>query len=306
MTVAILMIIMHSDTGYIFSLQGSTGNRERTEERIEANVLLKQNERGHSWCLIYDKPPRTGSTTVSRSLRECWKSIPGFVIRNRKNLATDTISDFLTPPYYKFAALVGSHFFMTPTDVSNLRSKCLRTVYITSTRTMSERLWSEAKHIASHAYHLSNSSITSKDLPQAWTIVNEKLAQSELYFEKYPFVTSFSNFGTFSKNTVKILSPAYIIRTEHLSEDVFQLFKAFRCGEQNYKVMNMHTMKLPEVDQDTRSTNSNVFQNVPKNLSDIPLKFGDYRHSHLLNLAKKINSEGLAIAEQIRNDANVL
>lgn len=265
-----------------------------------ARKVREENASKHSWCLLYDKAPRTGSTTIARSLAKCWKSISNFHVTMREGRFSTAIPTLLKTPYRKIVALVGSHFSISGNDILSLKSKCENILYVTSTRRMSERLWSEAKYIVTNADIRHNSSLTAANIPHAWTTLFNRLSKSEPYFENYPFVSSYDNVENIASNqNENWLDPGYIIRTDYMKDDLSMLLRAFGCGDNNIQVTNMHTVDLQHELNPNFEKSEGDPQNNPSNLSNISLRMGDFRHNYLSQLAKSVNSNGIAMAKEV-------
>lgn len=294
-----MLIALLSDARFILLMQ-RCGSKLSGHDRPTNFSEFEKGDDRHTWCLLYDKAPRTGSTTVARSLENCWKSIRGIDITNRDERFDTGITMLLETPYRQVTALVGSHFTISISDTTAMQSKCENVLYFTSTRTMSERLWSEAKYFVSEATAKRNTSLAVDDVPLVWFTLFERLYESELYLENYPFVKSYKNPGTFSRNLIdQMIVPSYVIRTEHMYRDLSFLLKAFQCSDENIRVTNMPTVEGKKDEKASFGASDNEFQNTPKNLSSIPLRFDDYRNKYLLQLAESVNEYGLLSARKV-------
>lgn len=290
----LFLISFRADSRFISLLRRSSsklGHQSQPADSLQPETGYSR----HAWCLLYDKAPRTGSTTVARSLANCWKSIPNIHVTTRKGKFNSAVPTLLETPYRHVVALVGSHFSISISDIGALHSKCEHVLYVTSTRAMPERLWSEAKYVVSKTDIRHNSSLAADDLPLVWSTLFERLHQSEPYFESYPFETSYQKSETSSRDLI----PSYVIRTEQMYDDLSLLLKAFQCSDDNIQVTNMHTIELDKNENTTIGMSGIEFQDVPKNLSRVPLQFDDYRNKYLLQLAESVNEKGILAAKQL-------
>lgn len=297
-TLLFFILILVDSQFHSSLLQNWSAARELQE--YAASPLVNENDSKHSWCLLYDKAPRTGSTTIARSLAKCWKSISNIHVTIRKGRFSTAIPMLLETPYRKVVALVGSHFSISGEDILSIKSKCENVLYVTSTRCMYERLWSEAKYIVSEADIRHNSSLAAENIPHAWTTLFKRLSKSEPYFENYPFISSYDDVENIVPGrNGNLLVPAYVIRTEYMQDDLSLLLRAFECGENDIQATNIHTVDLQNnLDLSFGSADIGTHNN-PKNLSDISLRYGDFRHKYLSRLAKAVNANGLAMARKV-------
>lgn len=278
-------------------------NSESTKGAYRETTSSAKTDEGlpkHKFCFIYDKAPRTGSTTIAKTLASCWRSLPGISVTVRKGQFTSAITTLLSSPNSVAVALVGSHFFITSKDVISLKNQCNEIFYITSTRNMYERLWSEAKYYVSKADIRHNTSLSVDSLSDVWSTLLSNLSTSEKYFEKYPHISQF-NESTVSEhgNMSEELTPTYIVRTEYMHRDLSMLLDSFGCSELGIQVTNMHTIELvvPEPMKSHNSCKECIHQNMPINLTSLRLQYNDQRHKKLSQLASKINHWGLSIAK---------
>ena len=89
-----------------------------------------------AFCLLYDRPPRTGSTTIGSSLFRCFKSRfaqPASADLQNSNLLVRNLLRLRS----RKLMLVSKHLHLSRDDVLNLRRECRYLLYISSCRAMS-------------------------------------------------------------------------------------------------------------------------------------------------------------------------
>lgn len=223
-------------------------------------------------CIFYDKPPRTGSTTIARALYPCLESkgYTGITTPISSLERIEVISDMLSHPGYKKSA-VRKHVTVTPEQVRELWNNCNRLLYITSTRSMKERIWSKAKYRMTPKHRSSN--LTEEESAKALQFaLRDKNTEEDL--EQYPF----------SESSMDI-EPDYVIRADHLNEDLNRLLQNLQCPL-NYTDKNVHAVHGEE-------------EADAKQVAKVELKMGDQKHQYLLKVAKLRNDQGAAIAAEM-------
>lgn len=223
-------------------------------------------------CLIYDKPPRTGSSTISNALRKCWMSYGyKFPVPASKDYGT-TISKMLNMSGDR-VALAGVHFSMSSAELVKLGLTCKHSYYITSTRPMTERIASKAKFEVSGGKTYQNTTLSKEDLRRAiQKAINDNTTEERL--ERYPF-------------TDQTIEPDYIIRSQNFSGDLKILLRSFKCDE-DFFTKNLHVV---EGESSTESVGGLPVNNSETTLSQVQLKYNDYRHVYLSKLAQRKNEQ---------------
>lgn len=223
-------------------------------------------------CLIYDKPPRTGSSTISNALRKCWMSYGyKFPVPTSKEFNI-TISKMLDLPGDR-VGLAGVHFTMSSSELTKISLMCKHSYYVTSTRPMPERIASKAKFEVSGGKTYQNTTLSEDDLERAiQKAINDNTTEERL--ERYPFID-------------QKIEPDYIIRSQNFSEDLKALLRSFRCGEEFY-TKNLHIVEEESSTKNVHISPMNKSETVHR---QVQLKYGDHRHIYLSNLAQMKNEQ---------------
>lgn len=252
----------------------------------------------HRACFVYDKPYRTGSTTISHALRHCWTSLryhPGRFDNIDEN---DILSAMVRLPSHVIS-VVGLHIGMSTIGIEEMRRYCQNWIYITSTRPMKERLASMVKFTLVKAGVHTNASLNLAQTIEAnRRFMTKDWTSIESLYERYPFQ---------QLDLISLLKPTYIIRSQLFDRDLSRLLNAFGCSSQ-YDSTNVHftDMTLNNIDEEDDIDEDNneekdksvhVSVNVTKEKlfdeSSISLQFGDARHRRLSRLAASRNRIGL-------------
>lgn len=233
----------------------------------------------HSKCLIYDKPPRTASSTISRSLRTCWTSQNYSIFHSTYDTPFNaTLSEMLNTTSDRIG-ISGVHFGMLPDQIEALYHECESVMYITSTRSMGPRIASAAKYKVSQARVYLNTTLNHTQMEEAWNIsveiINEE--QVERRLENYPF-------------DGREIQPDFVVRNDHLQSDLADLLSAFNCSV-SVRSKNLHVYESEEESDDE----------IPQfDFKKLSIKLGDARHKKLVTLAKHHNQQGLERARFFR------
>ena len=273
--------LSHDDGG-----ESPRKNDDDDEEEEPADTggdlhLDGDNEKSLAWgrpCFIYDKPPRTGSTTIGIALRKCLSQQgfkqPSLVLRSQRSEVTGMLLGLEALR----VGTISRHLRLDGTDVARLRRECGRVAYVTSCKPMRARLWSAAK------YHfqdrLGNSSLSGAEKTRAVQIV-ELDRWKERYLEAYPYLNAEDE-----PNLTAVgqrLEADYVVRAENMDEDLGRLLKVLGCGGQ-FQNRNVH-----KVEEDMGF------------LERIRLEQGDATYRKLRKQGDEGNEEGLKrIAEFYR------
>lgn len=220
-------------------------------------------------CVFYDKPPRTGSTTVANVLAKCmhmkgYTAINAPISSLEKN---EVVSNMLEKTGYKKSA-TRKHVMISDDDIRSLQTQCHRLLYVTSTRPMVERIASAAKYTMTRNH--GNSTLTKQQYVSAMKKASADNT-TEHVLEKYPFTGKMS------------IEPNYVIRSEFLTRDFDILLHNLGC-DINYYDSNVHEAPY----------GSEVERQLSKGMG---LSHGDARHKYLNRLANKRNSKGALMAK---------
>lgn len=236
-------------------------------------------------CFLYDKPPRTGSSTVSNALRKCWMSHKFLFPPSQQQLQYNSTISTMLNTSAKNVAITGVHFSMPAKEIEKLFRDCRNMFYVTSTRSMRERIASKAKYEVSNGRVYMNTTLTTEQMKTAFEKARADNT-SEERLEAYPFPEK------------KRLNPDYIIRSEMFSDDLQSLLRAFNCNESFFS-KNLHKAET-ETNQSSNLSHvseASFADNV--DYSAISLQLGDARHIRLSRMAKLNNMNGLQKASRL-------
>lgn len=222
------------------------------------------------YCLIYDKPPRTGSSTISNALRKCWMNYGYKFPYPSPDDYNKTISMMLDLPSNR-VAVTGVHFSMTASEIWSIKQTCDQKFYVTSTRPMKERIISKAKFQVSGGQTHTNTTLSIEELARAMELA-KKDNTTEERLEKYPF-------------TNEKVDPDYVIRSEQFLQDLRSLLHLFHCQEDIY-TKNLHVVNETV---STESDDGKILIPPYNETVEIPLGYNDERHMHLSKIAEKKN-----------------
>lgn len=263
----------------------------------------------HTHCLIYDKAPRTGSSTILHTLRQCWKSSKFRFRRPRRVLEGHTFAEeCVNDIHHERIVIGGNHFYMGNHDIELIAKECKHIFYVTSTRKMKERLLSKAKYDASSGKIAANSTLNGED----WKKVQHRLSRYkdeyetvEKNLERYPFVSP-----------RWAITPDYVIRSDSLFADLGLLLHAFGCNT-TIRSQNIHTVSDIEKDEgeeeeegpekddadevvemvkEENNTSNGLHDKTKEELTrlkEIHLVYNDRRHERMLRHASLQNRYGL-------------
>ena len=226
-----------------------------------------------TYCILYDRPPRTASSTIVKALKPCLEEKHYRMKRGhstRETLVTETLA-----LQGSNKAIIGKHLIMTESSLDMIRSVCNHIFFLTSTRPMKERLSSHA--IGTMTVGHGNATLDPNDFERAM----EKAANGimsgnrtkESILESYPF----DNRTFIPKH--KLLTPDYVIRYHHLTQDLGALLDRFGCPAEGYISQNVHHIHGREK-LDTLHDTWN-------------LTCGDTTYKRLTKIAKNANHKGL-------------
>lgn len=259
----------------MFKLKRNMEISSTTIESSSSNINSPPNNNSVS-CIIYDRPPRTGSTTVYKRLDVCLSQRGyGSSLQYYHGTRNHLLIDRLISKNSTRKSLTSRHFrSFSEKSVLKLFSHCERILYLTSTRPMRNRLLSKLK------YHtpLSDSNIVSESsivpIQNFEKVLNEQIGQNsselrdaEKEYENYPGPGS------------SLIYPDFVIRSHMFESDFESMLNALNCSAE-FKSANVHMVETMD-DKDHERL-----------LAIIPVTMGDKRHKYLLNIASD-NSKGL-------------
>lgn len=222
-------------------------------------------------CILYDRPPRTGSATIARALDDCLTPKGWGGVKRYKGVPDHKIIQRMLDRRLK-TALYSRQIFLTRRSVNLIHGQCTRFVFITSARPMKDRLLSKLKVTL-------RSNVDKKLLADGGNITIEEfkkevrkrvkpIRSTEKYYEKLPTL-----YGGVE------IKPNYVIRSQSFESDLQKLLKAFRC---------------PPVFQHTVEDNVTEVL-LPEHLSAIKLEQGDQKYINLTRIGEERNAETIEI-----------
>lgn len=225
-------------------------------------------------CVVYDRPPRTGSSTVSDTLGKCLLK-KGYDWGKGPWMEYDKVIPFMVSLPARKKAIVRRHIVVPYWQLRLLIGHCNKLLWISSTRVMKERLVSKAKFDVRGKH---GSSVLGKgdEALVKKNLMSKDSDEAEMLYESYPFVSA--------NKTLRIM-PDYIIRSEHLENDLELLMRALDCPN-DIKTSNVHTLN------GTRGDTQYV--------KGVTLKLDDKRHKMMTSLATEFNERGLEYATKFR------
>lgn len=263
----------------------------RTGEMLRSSVVKRlqppDKEGNVTKCILYDRVPRTGSTTLGLTLEQCLLS------KGYRVLSADTRSVSKYSVIKRLAGIVYDmsggvarklaaarhHVCARREDFDKLVKACDRLLYISSCAPMASRLESMAKYWVASGH--GNATVTSKRvLKRMEAYASESWAVREAYFEAYPYTNGTHPRGTAEDDRVV---PDYVIRNSQLVADTHALLNALKC-DMRIESDNMHSVEDQAVEE--------VIRNYVKNM----VRMGDARYKAMMRLATEGNSAGLRLA----------
>lgn len=253
----------------------------------------------HELCLVYDKPKRTGSTTIARSLFKCWNGKYGIEPRQKTEDPRKATSEMLQLKQPIVAHSL-RHILFSDQDCTDILTNCRNVFHITSTRTMKSRLASFAKVVSLQSEKGRNFSVAKQNLKDAVALLLRFGHTLEDRYEKGVY---------FGERRIDV---DYVIRHEFFEDDLSALIKAFGC-DSRIESTNVHNVKSKSTTSDPVRKNFTIMAGVqvlPKAseldqmnddelfhlLNNFPTRQGDRLHNEFLRTATDVNKVGLAKA----------
>lgn len=255
----------------------------------------------HDLCLIYDRPERTGSTTISHSLYPCWHEKFGVRHYDGPNSAGRAAIKMLDSNQSVVAHGL-RHIYFSDRDCLSIYHNCKQIFHVTSTRPMSARLASFAKVFALQNDYGRNFSVSTSHSRKAARLLTKVGRCLEHTYER----------GVYrGKRKIKV---DYVVRHQLLNDDLSALLRAFDC-KPFIEAKNIHNVKssTADVSQLDISASSFLPQDLPTEaevgrmnkhqlyhfLNNFPLENGDRLHNEFMKLADRVNGKGLKKASSI-------
>lgn len=247
-------------------------------QRLKTKTLAKKCRKK---CVIYDRPPRTGSTTISKILYSCLisKGYKGYdyVPKERRDIA---IHQFLAKTDSDLRALIRPHIHIDLQDHKLMLENCDCIFYITSTAPMGDRIFSRLKYNLIEGHR--NGSFTISRLMKSFRKKNSTSIQiTELEYTKYPYL----------KNEVPEylrLTPHFVIRKNNISNDLKLLLSALECNKMSIISENVHSINMSK-----RNAVIDKKVNFLRTEVSSMLMTKDFRYNALVRNIHDRNLEGL-------------
>lgn len=265
----------------------------------------------HKLCLIYDKPKRTGSTTISRALHRCWSSTYGVEPHVGESNASAGTARMLSLNQTVVAHSL-RHIYFSDDDCASIDARCRQYFHVTSTRSMGARIASYGKVVALQKTLGRNftATSTSDSLRKIVYHMVKRGKRLEFAYERGAF------------KGVRKLRNDYIIRNHRLQSDLDDLLRAFDCPPLTHST-NTHTVAVNasasasaddsdsdapfDDDAHTDPAGSEVDVTYPSArqvdrmseaelahwFTHFPLRYGDRLHRSMLREADRVNARGL-------------
>lgn len=245
-------------------------------------------------CILYDRPPRTASSTISKALVQCmrqkqYKRAPSFsenrsrrpsVIRAMLSLASTT------------KASITAHITISSNDINNIQNTCEKFLYISSCAPMHKRIISQIKYGLNANEH-GNSTIVIKELLKAvQRRSDEKIEEQEQFLEMYPFSDN-------EKEKYKTFQPDYVIRQSNLIHDLRILLDALGCEHVSVENENVHEVEVAGIGKRTERQIAveNEIKMVMRERIESLMTMDDRRFENMLKIVYEQNDIGLLKAK---------
>ena len=262
----------------------TTRNTTNKIKAIQNRKCSKSDRR----CLVYDRPPRTGSTTIEETLGKCMhhKGYKGAQWLHSGN-RTMGILEMLSFNYLNRSS-VRPHIYMTHQDHKRIISGCDCLFYITSIAPMEERLISRYKYGLREGHGNSTFKLRKLNRKVNRHLSSQKyrdqLLAEEQRYHLYPYIN-----GKVNEN--ERIVPQYVIRKKHLKDDLRLLLNALNCQDTPITSNNVHRSS-----SGSSKFNESTMQRLKNAISRL-LRTKDYRFKKLAELSETRNSLGLKVAE---------
>lgn len=282
----------------MFSRLQSIPSVDTVEQQHQHQSVTLQNDT-RKICLIYDKPPHTASSTTAFALESCWvKQLRASTVITRSSQGALYDPHVILSAVKIDAPIVAvyrRHLSISDDDIHLLKASCRRLFYVTSSRDMKGRLISYVKMRLSGNKTSHNGTVPVKRLMKYRSWVKRGVKKEEHKLELYPFEGNLA------------LLPNYVVRYDHISEDLSNLLHNFGC-EPNFTSTNIHdfaTKKRPPLSpthQDgPASSGLTANEKILNFFDNLPVQFGDKTYKRLTRRAEETNQLGLRRASEIRS-----
>lgn len=267
---------------------------------------LDRQEYAHDACFFYDKPYRTGSTTIEQSLCQCWARTFNATDKSQVN-QDQRVPEMLNKTARVVVRCVG-HVTMSLADADRLTSECQHLFYLSSTRDIQSRMASFGKNDAIYGQIYTNMTLSREQLVNAVHWARSPRGRlEELIYENYPY-------PHVPREVAYRLEPDYVIRYDNFADDLLKLLEAFQC-EGVVQTTNIHaldTEDIPFNNKPGRTRHSTMpnkstdwdalsMEQLKDELLNTPINLGNKIHLHMLEIAEKSNDKALRLARMLRD-----
>ncbi|CAN8062542.1 unnamed protein product [Agarophyton chilense] len=237
LTVTILLLVFRNRAAtysFIELISISRGRISKPKSRSQPIVHSKT----PTQCILYDRPPRTASTTIGTALHSCLRKY-GYSQPQQPSLEARTalVSHMLALPAHR-KAILSRHLYLNATSVKLLRYNCHMILYISSCAPMKRRLWSAVKYTVAGGH--GNASLSEQQMKKAFNIASRSDRQLQ-FLRAYPYVDNHKH----PLHVYDPLIPDYVIRVHSLDQDLRKLLHAFGCNT-TYVSGNIHQASQDE------------------------------------------------------------
>lgn len=254
-------------------------------------------------CFLYDRPMRTGSTTITSALRKCIKA-HGWAIaaQTKEGEFHNAITNSLRVSEGDSLGIM-QHLWISDADVRALYSRCDRVVYISSCAKLSDQLWSAAKML-SNVRKNGNSTLDDDKTAAALQWLRDYAAPYARMYEFYPHIRTQAPLKvqedgrfpdvppSFERASISLpFQPDFVIRKEHMETDLADLLTALNCSS-SFRSKNVHAVS--ESDADAEDT-------LMAKVRDASHAADGVSYTRLMQIANERNPVGL---EKIRDMAS--
>ncbi len=276
LTVTLSLIFIYQSKTYVGRIHAVRNIKTMQSRRCAANERR---------CVIYDRPFRTGSTTIDVTLGICldykgYANVRPLLGENRTNGIT-----YMLGFNELNRSSVRPHIFMNRKDHDRIINGCDCLLYVTSTARMVDRVISRFKYnlIEGHGNSTYNLRKLNKKVKRHLKGRRYRIHADEEEYTNYPYVKE-------KVSEYERIVPQYVIRKEYLTEDLTALLNALNCEGLPIFSDNIHS---------TLSTKTQNYEAVIGKLRTAiskVLRTNDYRFQKLSKLSETRNKFGLQAA----------
>lgn len=267
-----IAIVLRNENAYFYLLRIRNSN----PPPVQPSSIRTEESR----CVLYDRPPHTGSTTMMITLQSCMKAkgYRIFATTHGKEAIRARLGSFLKDGNTR-RAMSSGHLQINKSEADDMLQSCPNLFYITSTRPMPDRLFVWAKQMVANRTDVRFQNLLRK---VKRSLISGEMFEMEKYFEKYPYVEAIAE--------SERLTPHYVIRSSHFEDDAKPLLDALNCSG-FLQSGNRHSILAKDWDEGQVRT---ISKQVVENLTEL-IRMGNRRNLFLERLALR-NKRGLELA----------